>query len=103
MLVAGPKADVASDVENGVDVFGHGALKRGFVLDLPFHQADGIVLQMRQPRAGTMQSHHVPARLRELLDEVEADEAGATCDEGGFVRHDFASSVFAATIKWRFI
>ena len=34
-----------------------------------------------------MQRNHVPARLGEVLDEVEADKARAARNEGGLVRH----------------
>ena len=35
-----------------------------------------------------MQGNHVPARLREVFDEVETDKAGTARDESGLVRHD---------------
>jgi len=74
-------------VKHGIDILRHGAVERGGVLDRPFHQADGIFLQLRQPGVGPMQRGHIPARLRELLDEVEADKARATGHESGLVRH----------------
>ena len=54
----------------------------------PCDKADGIFLQLREPGVGPVERDHIPARLGQVLDEVEADEARATRDEGGLVRHD---------------
>ena len=79
-------------MKNGIDILGHGSVERGCVFDRPFHKADGIFLQIRQPGFGSMQGNNVPARLREVLDEVETDKAGAARDESGLVWHDFMHS-----------
>jgi hypothetical protein len=47
--VAGPQADIAGDMKNGIEVFGHGALERGSVFDLPLDKPDGMFLQLREP------------------------------------------------------
>src|SRR5215471_3458237 len=54
---------------------------------------------MRQPRAGSMQSNHVPSRLREMLDEIETDETRTARDEGGFFSHELPSTCYAAPIE----
>ena len=35
-----------------------------------------------------MKGYHVPARSRQVLDEVETDKARTARDERGLVRHD---------------
>lgn len=61
--VAGPETHVAGDVENGIGMLWHSPFKRGGVLDCPFHEADGIFLQVCQLGVGSMEGSYVPARL----------------------------------------